>query len=69
MLRVSDRLRAESLRAAVVLQIHDELVLEAPPDELAAVEPLVTEAMQTAMQLDVPLDVSVSSGATWAECG
>jgi DNA polymerase-1 len=69
MLRVADRLKKESLRAAVVLQIHDELVLEAPPDELAAVESLVGEAMRGAMHLDVPLDVSVSSGATWAECG
>ncbi|MFM8414768.1 MAG: DNA polymerase, partial [Planctomycetota bacterium] len=69
MLRVAGRLRGEGLRAAIVLQIHDELVLEAPADEVAAVERLVVEAMRGAMALDVPLEVSVSSGGTWAECG
>ncbi len=69
MLAVDRRLRDEKLRAAIVLQIHDELILEAPADEVAAVERLATEEMRGAMQLDVPLEVSVSSGATWAECG
>ncbi len=69
MLRVAGRLRAEARRGAIVLQIHDELVLEAPAEEVAAVESLLVEQMQGAMELDVPLEVSVSSGATWAECG
>jgi len=69
MLAVDRRLRAEQLRAALVLQIHDELILEAPTDEVAAVERLAAEEMRGAMKLDIPLDVSVSSGATWAACG
>jgi DNA polymerase-1 len=68
MLRVADRLRTDSLRAAIVLQIHDELVLEAPEAEVAAVEPLVVAEMKGAMTLSVPLEVSVSHGKTWAEC-
>jgi len=68
MLRVADRLRAERLRAAIVLQIHDELVLEAPETEVAVVEPLVVAEMTGALTLSVPLEVSVSHGATWAEC-
>jgi DNA polymerase I len=68
MLRVADRLRADGLQAAIVLQIHDELVLEAPEAEVAAVEPLVVAEMKAAMTLTVPLEVSVSHGATWAEC-
>jgi DNA polymerase-1 len=68
MLRVAARLEAERLRAALVLQIHDELVLEAPADEVAVVERLVVEAMRGAMSLDVPLEVSVFSGGDWAEC-
>jgi len=52
-----------------VLQIHDELVLEGPPEEVAIVESLVAGEMRGAMALEVPLEVSVSSGATWAECG
>jgi DNA polymerase-1 len=69
MLAVDRRLRAERLQAALVLQIHDELILEAPAGEVPAVERLATEAMRGAMTLDVPLEVSVSSGSTWAECG
>ena len=68
MLRVADRLRAERLRAAIVLQIHDELVREAPETEVAVVEPLVVAEMTGALTLSVTLEVSVSHGATWAEC-
>jgi len=68
MLRVAARLRDEGLEAALVLQIHDELVLEAPADELPRVEPLVVAEMRGAMTLSVPLEVSVSHGRTWAEC-
>lgn len=68
MLRVSRRLATDGLAAALVLQIHDELVLEAPAEETAAVRELVLAEMRGALALDVPLDVSVHEGATWAEC-
>ena len=68
MLRVSRRLAAEKLAAALVLQIHDELVLECPAAEAHAVRGLVLDEMRSALPLDVPLDVSVHEGATWAEC-
>ncbi|MFM7107568.1 MAG: DNA polymerase, partial [Planctomycetaceae bacterium] len=68
MLRVHARLRAERLAAALVLQIHDELLLECPAAETPAVERLVAEEMRSAMTLEVPLDVSVHVGRTWAEC-
>ncbi|MFM9025856.1 MAG: DNA polymerase, partial [Planctomycetaceae bacterium] len=68
MLRVARRLRHDRLAAALVLQIHDELLLEGPADEVPAVERLVEEEMRTALELEVPLDVSVHSGATWAAC-
>jgi len=68
MLRVDARLRAEGRRAALVLQIHDELLLEAPPDEVAAVERLVADEMRQAMALTVPIEVAVHAGGTWAEC-
>jgi len=69
MLRVDRRLRAAGLRSAIVLQIHDELLLESPADEVAAVESLLVEEMGAALHLDVPLEVSVDAGGTWAECG
>jgi DNA polymerase-1 len=68
MLAVERRLRADRLEAALVLQIHDELLFEAPAGEVEAVERLAMEEMRAAMQLEVPLEISVSSGATWAEC-
>ena len=68
MLRVDARLRAEARRAALVLQIHDELLLEAPLDEVPDVERLVVEEMRSAMVLSVPIEVSVQAGVTWAEC-
>jgi DNA polymerase-1 len=68
MLRVHRRLATAGLRAALVLQIHDELVLEAPAEETTAAEQIVLAEMRDAMEFDVPLEVSVHSGATWAEC-
>jgi DNA polymerase-1 len=68
MLQVARRLEAAGMRAAIVLQIHDELVLESPADETDAVKRLLIEEMQRALALDVPLEVSVHSGSTWAEC-
>ena len=68
MLRVAARLVRERLAAALVLQIHDELLLETPPDESQTVRDLLVAEMQGAMPLDVPLEVSVHEGSTWAEC-
>jgi len=68
MLRVERRLRQEERRAALVLQIHDELLLEAPEDEVGDVETLVVEEMGAAMTLSVPIEVSVQAGGSWAEC-
>jgi DNA polymerase-1 len=64
---VDRQLRAHGLAAKVLLQIHDELVLEVPESELAATERLVRPAMETVMQLDVPLVVNISTGRNLAE--
>jgi DNA polymerase-1 len=68
MLAVVARLREAAPRAALVLQIHDELLLEAPAGEVAAVREVVEREMRQAMTLEVPLEVSVHEGATWAAC-
>ena len=68
MLRVSRRLEAEQSAAELVLQIHDELLLEVPEAERAGLERLVIDEMLAAMDLKVPLAVSVHSGGSWAEC-
>jgi len=68
MLAVDRELTARQLAARIVLQIHDELVLECPADELQDVRSLVEEAMLSAMQLSVPLEVSVHDGENWDAC-
>ena len=68
MLGVARRLEETAGQAALVLQIHDELLLESPAGEAEAVKQLVVREMLQAMPLDVPLDVSVHEGGTWAEC-
>ena len=65
MLKVEDALDAQRLASRVLLQVHDELVLEVAPDEGSAVEALVREAMGSALDLDVPLDVSIGTGRSW----
>jgi DNA polymerase-1 len=65
MIRLAERLRREGQRAQMVLQVHDELLLEVPRADLAAVAPLVRETMESALKLDVPLDVEIKSGDSW----
>jgi DNA polymerase-1 len=67
MLNVHRRLKAEKRQATMLLSVHDELVFEAPPKEVAAVAKLVREEMCGAMKLEVPLDVEVSAGKNWLE--
>ena len=67
MVRVEKRLAEEGLKSKLVLQIHDELDLEVPVDEIDAASTLVKETMEGVAQLKVPLIAEVSSGATWAD--
>jgi DNA polymerase-1 len=69
MLRVDDALRTQGLRSRMLLQVHDELVLEVAPGELAQAEAVVREGMGGAIPLTVPLDVSVGVGRTWEDAG
>jgi DNA polymerase-1 len=69
MLRVDAALRAEGLGSRMLLQVHDELVLEVAPGETTAVEDLVRREMGGAVELTVPLDVSVGTGRTWEDAG
>jgi DNA polymerase-1 len=69
MLGVDRAITAEGLSSRLLLQVHDELVLEVAPGELAAAEALVRREMGAAYPLRVPLDVSVGVGRTWQEAG
>jgi DNA polymerase-1 len=65
MVAIHDRLREEGRAAKLVLQVHDELLLEAPDAEVAAVKDLVREEMVGAYELDPPLEVDVGAGGDW----
>jgi len=65
MIGVADDLHAQSLHSRLLLQVHDELVLEVAPGERDAVEAIVRERMGRAAELAVPLDVQVGVGANW----
>ncbi len=67
MLRLHGRLRETNLRSRMILQVHDELVLEMPEDEQETVIPLVCQAMEGAFDLRVPLNVDVEVGPNWEE--
>ncbi|MBQ3077695.1 MAG: DNA polymerase I, partial [Clostridia bacterium] len=65
MVRVRDRLLREGLEARLVLQVHDELIVETPEAEADAVARLLEEEMMAAMTLSVPLTVEVKRGRSW----
>ena len=67
MLAVYRKLREKGLRARLILQVHDELILECPREEEQELKALVLEAMSTAVQLSIPLRVSVESGGRWGQ--
>ncbi len=68
MIGVLSRMRKEGLRARLLLQIHDELVCECPPEESQALANLLREEMSSAAELAVPLKIDVKTGENWAAC-
>jgi DNA polymerase-1 len=67
MIRLHARLKTDGYRTRLLLQVHDELVLETPPEEQDAVVTLVRDTMSTAYALVVPLKVDVEVGPNWRD--
>ena len=67
MVRVDEALRREKLQSRLILQVHDELLLECPPEEIETAACILQEAMEGVIQLSVPLSAEVHQGANWAE--
>ena len=65
MVKVHDRLEKENLKAKLILQVHDELIVEAPKEEAALATVIVKEEMENAMNLNVKLEVDVHTGDSW----
>lgn len=67
MIRVHERLKRENRKSSLILQIHDELLIETHQDEVDIVKQILEEEMMQAAELKVPLNVGVSCGNTWYE--
>ncbi|WP_174729601.1 DNA polymerase I [Mesobacillus harenae] len=65
MIEMADRLSSEGLKTRLLLQVHDELIFEAPKNEIEKLKEIVPEVMEGAVELDVPLKVDYSYGPTW----
>ena len=65
MIRVSRRLEREGLKARLILQVHDELIVECPPEEEGQVKELLTQEMEGAVNLSVPMLAEAGCGRTW----
>ncbi len=60
-------LEDEGLNAAIILQVHDELIIESAENDADKVEKILQESMESAMELDVPLIAETKRGRTWGE--
>jgi DNA polymerase-1 len=67
MLHVDDAIKREGLKARLLMQVHDELLIEAPKEEAERVATLLRREMESAVELDVPLKVEVGTGDNWME--
>ena len=67
MIKVYERLWREEPEAKIVMQVHDELIVEAPEERIESVKAILREEMESAVNLNVPLTVDVTSGKNWLE--
>ncbi|MDP4107655.1 MAG: DNA polymerase, partial [Bacillota bacterium] len=65
MIDMADALTKNKLKSRLLLQVHDELIFEAPQEEIETLKILVPEIMEHAIELDVPLKVDYAYGPTW----
>ncbi len=68
MIRVYNKLKEENLKAKIVLQVHDEMMIETPKAEIEKVKQILKNEMETAVNLDVPLIADISEATNWYDC-
>lgn len=68
MVNVYNRLKSEKLKSKIILQVHDELIIESPIDELTIAKTILQNEMQSATQLKLPLKVDIGIGDRWIDC-
>lgn len=69
MIKVYKELKEKTYKSKLMLQVHDELVLDVHPKEKKEIEKLIKESMELDQPLKVPLVVNLSWGKSWYECG
>ena len=67
MIAAHQALREAGVRSRILLQVHDELVLEVTADEVEQVSQILRETMEQVVELSVPLSIDISYGPNWAE--
>src|SRR5262249_16544053 len=67
LVRIDQSLEREGCASRLILQVHDEVLVEVPDEERDTVGPLVVDLIRNAAHLDVPLEVNVTWGSTWAD--
>ncbi|MDO5403845.1 MAG: DNA polymerase, partial [Eubacteriales bacterium] len=67
MIRVYNRLKEAGLKSRLILQVHDELLVETKSDEIEQVKKILTDAMKNAADLKVPLEIDLQQGNNWFE--
>lgn len=68
MIKIDEKIKAKNMKAFMILQIHDELIFEAPDEELSELKQIVKETMEGTFDLKIPLTVDISIGKNWKEC-
>ncbi len=67
MINIFHELKKRNLKSKMLLQVHDELLFEVPPDEMNEMKVLVSDLMRGALKLSVPLKVDIKTGNNWNE--
>lgn len=67
MIRVSESLRRQNLKSRLILQVHDELLVEAWEDEIEQVKAILKQEMEAAAELSVKLEIDMNEGKDWYE--
>lgn len=68
MVKVYNRLKAENFASKLILQVHDELIVEAPENEVESVQAILKEEMENAISLKVPMVIDMAVGKSWYDC-
>ena len=67
LVNLNHKLKEKKMASRIVLQVHDEVILECPKEEISEAEEVTIEIMGSAFAMSVPLAVNISSGITWSE--